>query len=306
MIIVFFLLTVVARNKSAGKRTRTAYSSAQLVELEAQFAVGRYLCRPRRIDMARDLELSERQIKIWFQNRRMKFKKDQAAGKPASSTKPARPSAAAAAAKKAAETSPRNSSPNSWSTSTYRQVPATSPPAYSQYTPSVLSSPVHRTYDCVPAYSNPQLENNHYQVPSSNASQPMTSMSQQNAYYNTYNQNYYAGQSQVNYNAYYSIPQSQPSPQSLWPTSPMAQDTYTLQNSTTIYEGGFQPRTDAIAAPSESVADIEGPLESSLPILRDLSIWLDPEQQEAAAADKFTTDIGNTVQNLFTSNFMNL
>lgn len=59
------------------KRSRAAFSHAQVFELERRFAQQRYLSGPERAELAKSLRLTETQVKIWFQNRRYKTKRKQ-------------------------------------------------------------------------------------------------------------------------------------------------------------------------------------------------------------------------------------
>ena len=60
---------------SKPRRIRTAFTYEQLVSLENKFRTTRYLSVCERLNLALSLGLSETQVKIWFQNRRTKWKK---------------------------------------------------------------------------------------------------------------------------------------------------------------------------------------------------------------------------------------
>ncbi|CAD6998608.1 unnamed protein product [Ceratitis capitata] len=62
-------------NDDRKKRPRTAFSASQIKSLETEFERGKYLSVAKRTALAKQLHLTETQIKIWFQNRRTKWKR---------------------------------------------------------------------------------------------------------------------------------------------------------------------------------------------------------------------------------------
>ncbi|KAL7306316.1 hypothetical protein TKK_0001744 [Trichogramma kaykai] len=57
------------------KRVRTIFTAEQLERLEGEFARQQYMVGPERLYLAHALRLTEAQVKVWFQNRRIKWRK---------------------------------------------------------------------------------------------------------------------------------------------------------------------------------------------------------------------------------------
>uniref|UniRef100_A0A8R1TTC2 Homeobox domain-containing protein n=1 Tax=Onchocerca volvulus TaxID=6282 RepID=A0A8R1TTC2_ONCVO len=59
------------------KKARTTFTGRQIFELEKQFETKKYLSSSERGELAKLLNVTETQVKIWFQNRRTKWKKNE-------------------------------------------------------------------------------------------------------------------------------------------------------------------------------------------------------------------------------------
>ncbi|MEE6485354.1 hypothetical protein FKM82_014251 [Ascaphus truei] len=70
------------------RRSRTIFTELQLMGLEKKFQKQKYLSTPDRLDLAQSLGLSQLQVKTWYQNRRMKWKKIVLKGGKEAPTKP--------------------------------------------------------------------------------------------------------------------------------------------------------------------------------------------------------------------------
>lgn len=122
------------------RKPRVLFSQAQVYELERRFKQQRYLSAPEREHLAGLLKLTSTQVKIWFQNRRYKCKRQRQDKNLEMSTA----AAAAAAASMASVTSPRRVAVPVL-VRDGKPCPTGYPPAYpSAYTPPQYSPPAYQ------------------------------------------------------------------------------------------------------------------------------------------------------------------
>ncbi|EEB10587.1 Homeobox protein MSX-2, putative [Pediculus humanus corporis] len=78
-VLIFNTLTIVygkkRKKENRPRRQRTTFSNEQTYNLEMEFQRNEYVSRGKRFQLAEKLQLTETQIKIWFQNRRAKHKR---------------------------------------------------------------------------------------------------------------------------------------------------------------------------------------------------------------------------------------
>ncbi|XP_053501871.1 ventrally expressed dharma/bozozok antagonist [Ictalurus furcatus] len=66
---------VPSTSPGTGRRARTAFTAEQIDSLERAFKRNAYLGAQDKADLCKRLNLSDKQIRNWFQNRRMKLKR---------------------------------------------------------------------------------------------------------------------------------------------------------------------------------------------------------------------------------------
>ena len=70
------------RRRTRKIKQRPLFSTNQVQAMEREFVAEKYLTECKRVKLAKDLKLTEIQVKTWFQNRRTKWRKELRNGDP--------------------------------------------------------------------------------------------------------------------------------------------------------------------------------------------------------------------------------